>query len=150
MTVCGTSGSCAVFDTSFVLPHRWPAFPFFLAAQASRALAGELPSNAQSSFCTSHRLSCLHLVAAAEYALCVQELREQRHADAEAKKQSKGKKKGKDKAKQKEPKQLSTADAAKAWRHSQLTSDKGQKRYALASVTSAAKSCAMTTFQQMS
>ena len=64
--------------------------------------------------------------------ICVcdmQALRDQRHADAEAKKPSKGKKKGKDKAKQKETKQLSTADAATAWRHNQLTAAKGQKRY---------------------
>ena len=61
--------------------------------------------------------------------LYTQALRDQRHADAEAKKSSKGKKKSKDKAKQKEAKPLSTADAAKAWRHNQLTADKGQKRY---------------------
>lgn len=58
----------------------------------------------------------------------MQKLRDQRHADEEAKQPGKGRKKSKDKSKQKEPQSVSTAAAAKAWRHGQLTADKGKKR----------------------
>lgn len=60
----------------------------------------------------------------------LQKLRDQRHADEEAKQPGKGRKKSKDKSKQKEPQSVSTAAAAKAWRHGQLTADKGKKRQA--------------------
>lgn len=64
-----------------------------------------------------------------------QTLREQRHADEDTSKPNKGKRtKDKDQAKRKQikpsvPKELGTAAAAKAWRHSQLGTDKGTKRY---------------------
>lgn len=60
----------------------------------------------------------------------MQALRDQRHADEEAKQPTKGKKKSKDKSKKAEAKDVSTAAVAKAWRHSQLTADKGNKRCA--------------------
>lgn len=78
---------------------------------------------------------------------CAQALREQRHADAEAKSSSKGTKKGKDKAKEKKEKKekkLSTADAAKEWRNSQLTADKGHKRCLLF------QTCSMTQRHRLS
>lgn len=58
----------------------------------------------------------------------MQALRDQRHADEEAKQPTKGKKKSKEKAKKADAKGLSTAAAAKAWRHKQLTAEKGKKR----------------------
>jgi len=58
----------------------------------------------------------------------VQALRDQRHADEEAKQPTKGKKKSRDKQKKADAKDLSTAAAAKAWRHNQLTAEKGKKR----------------------
>jgi len=58
----------------------------------------------------------------------MQALRDQRHADEEAKQLMEGKKKSNDKAKRADAKDVSTAAAAKAWRHSQLTADKGKQR----------------------
>lgn len=66
----------------------------------------------------------------------LQTLREQRHADDDTSKPNKGKRmKDKDQDKRKQikqniPKELGTAAAAKAWRHSQLGTDKGTKRKA--------------------